>query len=136
MNTKIATTGTEYVGLSLAVLLAQYHEVCALDIVPEKAEKLRNYELPIRDAKIERFLGEAKAGERELSLTATVDAAEAYTGADYVVVAAPTSYDSDKNFFDTSSVEAAIDAVRAVNPEAWVVIKSTIPVGYTASLRE
>lgn len=133
---KIAIAGTGYVGLSLAVLLAQHNEVHALDIVPEKVEKLRNYESPIRDAEIERFLAEAKAGERELCLTATVNPAAAYAGAEYVVVATPTNYDSDKNFFDTSSVEAAIDAVRAVNPEAWVVIKSTIPVGYTASLRE
>lgn len=133
---KIAVAGTGYVGLSLAVLLAQHNDVNALDIIPEKVEKLRNFESPIRDAEIERFLAEAKAGERELSLTATVDAAEAYTSADYVVVATPTNYDSEKNFFDTSSVEAAIDAVRAVNPTAWVVIKSTIPVGYTASLRE
>ena len=133
---KIAVAGTGYVGLSLAVLLAQHNEVHALDIIPEKVEKLRNYESPIRDAEIERFLAEAKAGERELSLTATVDPAAAYTGAEYVVVATPTNYDSDKNFFDTSSVEAAIDAVRAVNPTAWIVIKSTIPVGYTASLRE
>ena len=133
---KIAVAGTGYVGLSLAVLLAQHNEVHALDIIPGKVEKLRNYESPIRDEEIERFLAEAKAGERDLNLSATVDATEAYTSADYVVVATPTNYDSDKNFFDTSSVEAAIDAVRAVNPAAWVVIKSTIPVGYTASLRE
>lgn len=133
---KIAVAGTGYVGLSLAVLLAQHNEVHALDIIPGKVEKLRSYESPIRDEEIERFLAEAKAGERDLNLSATVDATEAYTSADYVVVATPTNYDSDKNFFDTSSVEAAIDAVRAVNPAAWVVIKSTIPVGYTASLRE
>ena len=133
---KISVAGTGYVGLSLAVLLAQHNEVCALDIVPEKVEKLHNYESPIRDAEIERFLAEAKAGERDLNLSATADATEAYAGAEYVVVATPTNYDSDKNFFDTSSVEAAIDAVRAVNPEAWIVIKSTIPVGYTAGLRE
>ena len=133
---KISVAGTGYVGLSLAVLLAQHNEVCALDIVPEKVEKLHNYESPIRDAEIERFLAEAKAGERDLNLSATADATEAYAGAEYVVVATPTNYDSDRNFFDTSSVEAAIAAVRSVNPDAWIVIKSTIPVGYTAGLRE
>ena len=133
---KIAVAGTGYVGLSLAVLLAQHNEVRALDIVPEKVEKLNNFVSPIQDEEIERFLAEAKAGERELNLKVTLDAAEAYAGADYAVIAAPTNYDSDKNFFDTSSVEAAIAAVRDVNPTAWIVIKSTIPVGYTASLRE
>ena len=133
---KISVAGTGYVGLSLAVLLAQHNEVCALDIVPEKVEKLHNYESPIRDAEIERFLAEAKAEERDLNLSATADATEAYAGAEYVVVATPTNYDSDRNFFDTSSVEAAIAAVRSVNPDAWIVIKSTIPVGYTAGLRE
>ena len=136
MTMKIAVAGTGYVGLSLAVLLAQHNEVRALDIVPEKVEKLNSFVSPIQDDEIERFLAEAKAGERELNLKVTLDAAEAYTGADYAIIATPTNYDSDKNFFDTSSVEAAIDAVREVNPTAWIVIKSTIPVGYTASLRE
>lgn len=133
---KIAVAGTGYVGLSLAVLLSQHNEVHALDIVPEKVQKINNFVSPIQDDEIERFLAEAKAGERELDLHATVDVAEAYTGADYVVIATPTNYDSDRNFFDTSSVEAAIAAVRSVNPDAWIVIKSTIPVGYTAGLRE
>lgn len=133
---KIAVAGTGYVGLSLAVLLSQYNEVHALDIVPEKVEKINNYQSPIQDDEIERFLAEAKAGERELDLHATVDVAEAYTDADYAVIATPTNYDSDRNFFDTSSVEAAIAAVRSVNPDAWIVIKSTIPVGYTVGLRE
>lgn len=133
---KIAVAGTGYVGLSLAVLLSQHNEVHALDIVPEKVEKINNYQSPIQDDEIERFLAEAKAGERELDLHATVDVAEAYTDADYAVIATPTNYDSDRNFFDTSSVEAAIAAVRSVNPDAWIVIKSTIPVGYTAGLRE
>lgn len=133
---KIAVAGTGYVGLSLAVLLSQHNEVHALDIVPEKVEKINSYVSPIQDDEIERFLAEAKAGERELDLYATVDVAEAYAGADYAVIATPTNYDSDRNFFDTSSVEAAIAAVRSVNPDAWIVIKSTIPVGYTAGLRE
>ena len=133
---KIAVAGTGYVGLSLAVLLSQHNEVHALDIVPEKVEKINNFESPIQDDEIERFLAEAKAGERGLDLHATVDVAEAYAGADYAVIATPTNYDSDRNFFDTSSVEAAIAAVRSVNPDAWIVIKSTIPVGYTAGLRE
>ena len=133
---KIAVAGTGYVGLSLAVLLSQHNEVHALDIVPEKVEKINAYQSPIQDDEIERFLSEAKAGERELDLHATVDVAEAYAGAEYAIVATPTNYDSDRNFFDTSSVEAAIEAIRSVNPTAWIVIKSTIPVGYTASLRE
>lgn len=133
---KIAVAGTGYVGLSLAVLLSQHNEVRALDIVPEKVEKLERFESPIQDTEIERFLGEAKEGKRKLGLHVTLDAAEAYAGVDYAIVATPTNYDSEKNFFDTSSVEAAIAAIREVNPEAWIVIKSTIPVGYTMSLRE
>ena len=133
---KIAVAGTGYVGLSLAVLLSQHNEVYALDIVPEKVEKLRQFISPIQDNEIERFLAEAKAGTKNLNLHVTVDAAEAYSGADYAVVATPTNYNSDRNFFDTSSVEAAISAIRSVNPTAWIVIKSTIPVGYTESLRE
>lgn len=133
---KISVAGTGYVGLSLAVLLAQHNEVCALDIVPEKIDKIARFESPIQDAEIERFLAEAKAGIRSLRLTATLDAAAAYSGADYIIVATPTNYNSDKNFFDTSSVEAAISAIRKVNQTGWIVIKSTIPVGYTAALRE
>ena len=133
---KIAVAGTGYVGLSLAVLLSQHNEVHALDIVPEKVQKLKQFVSPIQDDEIERFLSEAKAGARELTLHVTLDVAEAYTGADYAIVATPTNYDSDRNVFDTSSVEAAIAAIREVNQSAWIVIKSTIPVGYTASLRE
>ena len=132
---KIAVAGTGYVGLSLAVLLAQHHEVRALDIVPGKVEGLDRFESPIRDAEIERFLAEAKSGERRLDFRATLDPAEAYAGAGFVVVATPTNYDPAKNYFDTSSVEAAVDAVRVVNPDAWIVIKSTVPVGYTERLR-
>lgn len=124
---KIAVAGTGYVGLSLAVLLSQHNEVHALDIVPEKVEKINSYVSPIQDDEIERFLAEAKAGERQLDLHATVEVEEAYAGADYAVIATPTNYDSDRNFFDTSSVEAAIAAVRSVNPDAWIVIKSTSP---------
>ena len=135
-KTKIAVAGMGYVGLSLAVLLSQHNEVRALDVVPEKVEKLKHLISPIQDDEIERFLGEVKAGERELDLHVTLDAAEAYAGADYAIVATPTNYDSDRNFFDTSLVEAAIATIREVNPTAWIVIKSTIPVGYTASIRE
>ena len=133
---KIAVAGTGYVGLSLAVLLSQHNEVRALDIVSEKVEKINAFQSPIQDDEIELFLAEAKAGTRKLDLHATVDVAEAYTGADFAIVATPTNYDSDRNFFDPSSVEAAISAIRSVNPTAWIVIKSTIPVGYTSSLRE
>ena len=133
---KIAVAGTGYVGLSLAVLLSQHNEVHALDIIPEKIEKINAFKSPIQDAEIERFLSETEAGKRKLDLHATVDVTQAYAGADYAIVATPTNYDSDRNFFDTSSVEAAIDAIRSVNPIAWIVIKSTIPVGYTTSLRE
>lgn len=133
---KIAVAGTDYVGLSLAVLLSQHNEVHALDIVPEKVEKINAFMSPIQDDEIERFLAEEKAGERKLDLRATLDASEAYSGADYAVIATPTNYDSERNFFDTSTVEAAVAAVRSVNPVAWIVIKSTVPVGYTAGLRE
>ena len=128
---KIAVAGTGYVGLSLAVLLAQHHQVTALDIVPEKVEMINNKKSPIRDEYIEKYLA-----EKELDLTATLDAKEAYSDADFVVIAAPTNYDSKKNFFDTSAVEAVIKLVIEYNPEAVMVIKSTIPVGYTASVRE
>ena len=128
---KIAVAGTGYVGLSLAVLLAQYHQVTAVDIVPDKVELINNKKSPIQDDYIEKYLA-----EKELNLTATLDAKEAYSDADFVVIAAPTNYDSKKNFFDTSAVEAVIKLVIEYNPEAIMVIKSTIPVGFTASVRE
>ena len=130
-NLKIAVAGTGYVGLSLAVLLAQHHQVTALDIIPEKVEMINNKKSPIQDEYIEKYLA-----EKELNLTATLDAKEAYSDADFVVIAAPTNYDSKKNFFDTSAVEAVIKLVIEYNPEAIMVIKSTIPVGFTASVRE
>ena len=130
-NLKIAVAGTGYVGLSLAVLLAQHHQVTAVDIVPEKVELINNKKSPIQDEYIEKYLA-----EKELNLTATLDAKEAYSDADFVVIAAPTNYDSKKNFFDTSAVEAVIKLVIEYNPEAIMVIKSTIPVGFTASVRE
>ena len=128
---KIAVAGTGYVGLSLAVLLAQHHQVTAVDIIPEKVELINNKRSPIQDDYIEKYLA-----EKELDLTATLDAKEAYSDADFVVIAAPTNYDSKKNFFDTSAVEAVIKLVIEYNPEAIMVIKSTIPVGFTASVRE
>lgn len=128
---KIAVAGTGYVGLSIATLLAQHHKVTAVDIVPEKVELINNKKSPIQDEFIEKYLA-----EKELDLTATLDAKEAYTDADFVVIAAPTNYDSKKNFFDTSAVEAVIKLVIEYNPDAIMVIKSTIPVGYTASVRE
>ena len=132
---KVAVAGLGYVGLSLAVLLSQHNDVRALDVMLEKVEMLNRLESPIRDAEIERFLAEAKAGERELYLESAVDPVKAYAGVECVVIATPTNYDPIRNFFDTSSVEAAIDAVRSVNSDAWIVIKSTIPVGYTERLR-
>ena len=128
---KIAVAGTGYVGLSLAVLLAQKHEVAAVDILPQKVELLNQRKSPIHDEYIERYLA-----ERDLNLRATLDAESAYRDADFVVIAAPTNYDSQKNFFDTSAVETVIQLVLRCNPEAVVVIKSTIPVGYTESVRE
>ena len=128
---KIAVAGTGYVGLSIATLLSQHHEVTAVDIIPEKVELINNKKSPIQDEYIEKYLA-----EKELDLTATLDAKEAYSDADFVVIAAPTNYDSKKNFFDTSAVEAVIKLVIEYNPEAIMVIKSTIPVGYTASVRE
>lgn len=133
---KIAVAGTGYVGLSIAVLLAQHNEVHALDIIPEKVEKLNQFESPIADKEIECFLAKAENGELSLNLAATTDPMRAYADAEYVVVATPTNYDPNRNYFDTSSVEAAVDAVRLVNPKAWIVIKSTVPVGYTARLRD
>lgn len=128
---KIAVAGTGYVGLSIATLLAQHHHVTAVDIIPEKVELINNKKSPIQDEYIEKYLA-----EKELDLTATLDAKEAYSDADFVVIAAPTNYDSKKNFFDTSAVEAVVKLVIEYNPEAIMVIKSTIPVGYTASVRE
>ena len=132
----IAVAGTGYVGLSLAVLLAQHNHVIAVDVIPEKVEKLNQYISPIQDEYIEKYLAEAKTGERKLDLTATLDGAAAYKNADYVIIAAPTNYDPKKNFFDCSAVESVIKLVISVNPNAIMVIKSTIPVGYTKSIRE
>lgn len=131
MNRKIAVAGTGYVGLSLAVLLAQHNHVTAVDIIPEKVELINNKKSPIQDDYIEKYLA-----EKELDLTATLDGETAYKDAEFVIIAAPTNYDSKKNFFDTSAVEAVIEFVMKVNPEAIMVIKSTIPVGYTKSVRE
>ena len=128
---KIAVAGTGYVGLSIATLLSQHHEVHAVDIVPEKVDLINNKKSPIQDDYIEKYLA-----EKDLNLTATLDAKEAYSDADFVVIAAPTNYDSKKNFFNTSAVEAVIKLVIEYNPEAIMVIKSTIPVGYTTSVRE
>lgn len=128
---KIAVAGTGYVGLSIAVLLSQHHEVKAVDIIPEKVELINKRIAPIQDDEIERYFA-----EKELNLVATLDGESAYREADMIVVAAPTNYDSKENFFDTSAVEAVIDLVMKVNPEATIVIKSTIPVGYTQSIRE
>lgn len=128
---KIAVAGTGYVGLSIATLLAQHNTVTAVDIIPEKVELINNRKSPIQDDYIEKYLAEKK-----LDLTATLDAESAYKDADFVVIAAPTNYDSKKNFFDTSAVEAVIDLVMKYNPNAIMVIKSTIPVGYTKSIRE
>lgn len=127
----IAVAGTGYVGLSIAVLLAQHHHVTAVDILPEKVEKINRRESPIQDEYIEKYLA-----EKPLDLTATLDGEAAYRDAEFVVVAAPTNYDSRKNFFDTSAVEAVLDLVMQVNPDAVIVIKSTIPVGYTRHIRE
>ena len=133
---KIAVAGTGYVGLSVALLLAQHNKVHALDIVPKKVELLNNGKSPIVDATITDFLEKNTSGERPLDFHATVDPREAYSNADFAVIATPTNYDEKKNYFDTSSVEAAISAVRKYAPEAWIVIKSTIPVGYTQQLRD
>ena len=128
---KIAVAGTGYVGLSIATLLAQHNTVTAVDIIPEKVDLINNRKSPIQDDYIEKYLA-----EKELDLTATLDAESAYKDADFVVIVAPTNYDSKKNFFDTSAVEAVIDLVMKYNPNAIMVIKSTIPVGYTKSIRE
>lgn len=131
---RIAVAGTGYVGLSLAVLLSQYNEVTAVDIVPEKVEKLNEWKSPIQDEYIERYLSEHR--ERNLNLRATTDGASAYKTADFVIIAAPTNYDSQRNFFDCSAVESVIELVIKCNPEAVMIIKSTIPVGYTKKIRE
>ena len=128
---KIAVAGTGYVGLSIATLLAQHHEVCAIDVIPAKVDLINRRKSPIRDEYIEKYLA-----EKELKLTATLDPAQAYSGADFVVIAAPTNYDSRTQHFDTSAVEAVIQLVMRYNPNAVMVIKSTIPVGYTVSVRE
>ncbi len=128
---RIAVAGTGYVGLSIATLLSQHHRVWAVDIVPEKVEKINRRQSPIQDEYIEKYLA-----EKELDLTATLDGDAAYRQADYVVIAAPTNYDSTKNFFDTSAVESVIEQVLRCNENAVMVIKSTIPVGYTAAMRE
>lgn len=127
----IAVAGTGYVGLSIATLLAQHNHVTAVDIVPEKVDLINNRKSPIQDEYIEKYLA-----EKELDLTATLDGESAYKNADFVVIAAPTNYDSKKNYFDTSAVEAVIELVQKVNPDAMMIIKSTIPVGYTASVRK
>lgn len=130
-NYTIAVAGTGYVGLSIATLLSQHHKVYAVDIIPEKVELINSKKSPIQDEYIEKYLV-----EKELDLTATLDAKLAYSNADFVVIAAPTNYDSQKNFFDTSAVETVIKLVMEYNPNAIMVIKSTIPVGYTKSIRE
>ena len=127
----IAVAGTGYVGLSIATLLAQHHKVLAVDIVPEKVEMINRRQSPIQDEYIEKYFA-----EKELDLTATLDAERAYKGAEFVVIAAPTNYDSQKNYFDTSAVESVIELVLKVNPRAIMIIKSTIPVGYTESVRK
>ena len=126
---KIAVAGTGYVGLSIATLLSQHHQVMAVDVIPEKVNLINRRKSPIQDEYIEKYLA-----EKPLTLTATLDGAKAYKDADFVVIAAPTNYDPVKNYFDTSHVEEVIDLVLQVNPEAVMVIKSTIPVGYTRSL--
>ena len=130
-NIKIAVAGTGYVGLSIATLLAQHHQVTAVDVIPEKVELINRCKSPIQDEYIEKYLT-----EKELNLTATLDGAKAYADADFVVIAAPTNYDPVKNYFDTSHVEEVIELVKSVNPNAIMVIKSTIPVGYTESVRK
>ena len=130
-NYKIAVAGTGYVGLSLATLLSQHNEVTAVDIVSEKVDLINNHQSPIVDKEIEDFLA-----HKDLNLRATTDAASAYKDADFVIIATPTNYDSEKNFFDTSAVEAVIKLVKKYNPNAIMIIKSTIPVGYTNHIRK
>lgn len=130
-NMKIAVAGTGYVGLSNSILLSQHNEVYAVDIIPEKVEMINNKKSPIVDAEIEEYLA-----TKELNLTATTDVEEAYKGADFVIISTPTNYDPQKNYFDTSSVESVIELVMKINPDAIMVVKSTVPVGYTLSVRE
>ena len=130
-NTKIAVAGTGYVGLSIATLLSQHHQVTAVDVIPEKVDLINRHKSPIQDDYIEKYLS-----EKDLNLTATADGAKAYSDADFVVIAAPTNYDPVKNYFDTSHVEEVIELVKSVNPDAIMVIKSTIPVGYTEMIRK
>ena len=126
---RIAVAGTGYVGLSIATLLSQHHQVTAVDVIPEKVEKINQHISPIQDEYIEKYLA-----EKQLNLSATLDGRKAYSEADFIVIAAPTNYDPMKNYFDTSHVEEVIDLVLEVNPDAVMVIKSTIPVGYCRSL--
>ena len=133
---KITVAGVGYVGLSLAVLLAQHHEVTAITTTDAKADKLNRFISPIQDDEIERFFKEAREGKRQLNLTTTTDKAAAYASAELVIIATPTNYDSQKNYFDTSAVEDAIEETMKANPDVYMVIKSTIPVGYTQSVRE
>ena len=133
---KITVVGTGYVGLSMAVLLSQHHEVTAVDVIPQKVEMINHRKSPIQDEYIEKYLAEDLCGERKLNLKATLDGKSAYQNAEFVIVATPTNYDSKKNFFDVSAVESVIEEVICVNPKAMIVIKSTIPVGYTESVRK
>lgn len=130
-NTKIAVAGTGYVGLSIATLLSQNHKVTAVDVISEKVDLINQRKSPIQDDYIEKYLA-----EKDLNLTATTDGAKAYSDADFVVIAAPTNYDPVKNYFDTSHVEEVIELVKSVNPNAIMVVKSTIPVGYTEMIRK
>ena len=133
---KIAVAGTGYVGLSLAILLSQNNEVTAVDVVPEKVDMINKWQSPIQDEYIEKYMAEAKSGQRKLNLTATLDAESAYSDAEFVIIAAPTNYDPNKNFFDTSAVENVIELVLKSSDSAMMVIKSTIPVGYTKHISE
>ena len=133
---RITVAGVGYVGLSLAVLLAQHHEVTAITTTQAKADQLNRFVSPIRDSEIERFFAEARAGKRSLNLRVTTDKASAYAGAELVVIATPTNYDTAENRFDTRAVEDAIEQTLRTNPTAYMVIKSTIPVGYTCAVRE
>ncbi len=133
---RIAVAGTGYVGLSMAVLLSQRNQVTAVDIIPEKIELLNNWKSPIQDDYIEKYLAEAKTGERTLNLTATIDGEAAYENADFVIIATPTNYDSKNNYFDTSAVESVIDIVLKCSDSAVMIIKSTIPIGYTEKIRK
>lgn len=132
---KIAVAGTGYVGMSMAVLLSQNHEVTAVDVIPEKVEMINLRQSPLQDEYIEKFMAEDIAGQRKLNLRATLDAKSAYQNAEYVIVATPTNYDSEINYFDTSAVESVIRQVCSINPDAIIVVKSTIPVGFTESAR-